>query len=154
MRGLLLRALPVCFVAAVAGCFNMPGVGTSSQPPTATHVYWQQVNGILSQKPNSTEMKDLSTMLQKQNDALGKLSTEGVDPELVSTVAELIQCEEKVIEVAATADNNPAVLQQNQIMAQSFDSATRKASEVRKKLKAMRSALNARCGSGFVSAGW
>jgi hypothetical protein len=151
MRGFTLRALPVCFVAVVAGCFSTNGsVGTNSGPAaTPTHAYWRQVGGLLAQKATSSELKDNVRLIRAQTDALRALSTEGVDPALVLAVDEVIRCEEEVLRVAATADNDVGILKENQVMAQTFAEANRKATEAKKHLKGLRDSLNARLGGGF-----
>jgi Asp-tRNA(Asn)/Glu-tRNA(Gln) amidotransferase A subunit family amidase len=152
MRGFTLRALPVCFVAAVTGCFSTGGaVGPAGgPPPTPTHAYWRQVGAILSQKSTTKEWRDAVALVQRQTAALQELSTEGVDPALASAAAEVIRCEEEVLNVASMFDNNPAELKKNQAMAVTFADANRKASEAKKRLKGLRDALNARLGGGFA----
>lgn len=155
MRGLLLRALPVCFVALTTGCFlTEPFVGTPVAPPTPTHAYWQQVNAILGEKATGRELKDNIALIQRQTDQLLNLSPEGVDQELVATVGELIRCEEDVIRIGAMFDNDATALKTNKEMAVTFSGANSKALEVKKKLKAMRAALNSRYNGGFASPGW
>jgi hypothetical protein len=155
MRGFTLRALPVCFVAVVAGCFSTGGsVGTRNGPaPTPTHAYWRQVSTILAQKATSGEMSDNVRLVRTQTDALRALSPEGVDQTLVSAVDEVIRCEEEVLRVAAMANNDVGILKSNQVMAQTFADANRKAAEAKKHLKGLRDSLNARLDGGFAPIG-
>ena len=153
MRGFTLRALPVCLAALATGCLslsNFLGTGAPAPAPTATHAYWQRATAVLAQKPPSTELKDLVKLVQKQTDELRELSAEGVDPGLVAAVDEVVRCEEEVIRIAATANNDPGVLRTSQLMAQAFADANRKASEAKKRLKALRGSLNDRYGGGFA----
>ena len=72
MRGIMLRALPVCVLAFATGCFMFQGerASTSATPPTETHAYWQKVGEILARKPISTELKDMLKLVREQTDAL------------------------------------------------------------------------------------
>jgi hypothetical protein len=151
MRGIFLRALPVCLLAFITGCFTFSGaLAPPATPRTETHAYWQKVNEILSRKPASTELKSMIQLVHEQTDALRELPTEGVDKDLVAAVDELIHCEEVVLDRADLADNNVEVLRQNRPMAELFAGANKKATEAKKKLWALRDALNSRYGGGFA----
>jgi hypothetical protein len=156
MRGYMLRALPVCFVAFAAGCFTFPGnlgnFGTPAVPRTATHAYWQGASTALSQKP-SGDMRELVQFVRTQTNALRELSPDGVDPALVAAVEDVIKCEEEVIRIAEMAGNDPTVLRTSQAMTQMFGDANRKAAESKKRLKALRGPLNDRHGGGFAPMG-
>jgi hypothetical protein len=155
MRGFTLRALPVCFVAVAAGCFSPGGtVATKTGPATTrTHEYWRQVSAALAQKPSADDMKGLVKLVRAQTDTLRDLSPDGVDPSLASAVEDLVRCEDEVLRIAATVDNDPGYLKENQVLAKSFSEANRKASESKKRLKALRDSLNARYGGGFAAIG-
>ncbi len=154
MRGIILRALPVCFVAFVAGCFTFGG---NSAPPetarTPTHAYWQKANAALAQKPTSGEMKALVQLIRTQTDALRELSPEGVDPALVAAVDEVIKCEEEVLRRADMVGDDPTVLKTSEPMARAFAEANHKAAEAKKRLKALRGTLNEHHGGGFAAIG-
>ncbi len=149
MRGLLLRALPVCLVALASGCFTTSSERAPTVPRSATHAYWQQAGAVLARKPAGDDMGSMVKLVEYQTDALHDLSPEGVDPALVAAVGEVIKCEDEVLRVGATFNFSPAELKINQPMAVVFADANRKAAESKKKLKAMRGELNARHGGGF-----
>ena len=154
MRGFILRALPVCFFVFTTGCFlTAPFVGTPVAPRTPTHAYWQGADTALAQKTTAGDMKSLVTLVSAQTKALRELSPEDVDPALVAAVEEIIKCEEEVIRVAETAGYDPSVLKTNQLMAQVFADANRKAADAKKRLKALRGPLNERHGGGFAPLG-
>ena len=154
MRGIILRALPVFVLTCATGCFLTNGGGSpqaSLAPPTPTHAYWQQTGAILAEKPVNGELPTLLALVGRQTDALGKLSPDGVDPTLVAAVQEVIRCEQKVLEIAETADNDEKVLRATQVTAKAFGDANKAASDAKKRLKALRGPLSERYGRGFTS---
>jgi hypothetical protein len=159
MRGFVFRALPVCLVAFVAGgcLLPMPGglfsTANSGAKATPTHAYWREVGTILAKKSAARTLKDDVQLIETQTQALRGLSPEGVDPELVAAVEDLIKCEEKVLEVGAMFEFREAELKTNKAMALTFSDANVKASEAKKRLKALRGTLNDRHGGGFASMG-
>jgi hypothetical protein len=156
MRGFTLRALPVCVAAFAVGCFSLSGnVGTpaAGKGATPTHAYWQKASTAIAQKPTSGDMKGLVQLVQAQTDALRDLAPDGVDEALVAAVEDVVKCEEEVIRVAEMAGSDVTVLKTNQVMAQSFAAANQKAAEAKKRLKALRGALNDRYGGGFAPMG-
>jgi hypothetical protein len=158
MHGILLRALPACLVALAVGCFTTnnevaPATKSAPAPATVTHAYWQGAAAALSRKPTSGEMKDLVQLVTVQTDALRALSPEGVDPALVQATEEVLRCEEEVLRIAELFNNDAAKLKENQAMALTFADANRKASEAKKRLKALRGPLTERCGAGFAPIG-
>ena len=144
MRGIILRSLPVCFVAFATGCFLTSGdiKVTEVAPRTASYAYWQRANAALAQKTAGGDMRSLVELIRAQTDALRELSPEGVDPALVAAVADVIKAEEEVIRVAETAGYDPAVMKTSQAMAQTFAAANRKAADAKKRLKAIPAPLN------------
>jgi hypothetical protein len=156
MRGTILRALPVCVLAFTSGCFllgNSPFGGTPPQQQTETHVYWQKVNEALSRRPATQDVPAMLKLIREQNAALGELSPEGVDKDLVAAVEELIRCEQDVLEKAEWAGNNVENLKQSQFLAAQFAGANRKAADVKKRLRALREPLNSKYGGGFAAMG-
>jgi hypothetical protein len=154
MRGIMLRALPVCIAVFATGCFlTSPSVGTPVAARTPTHAYWQGAGAVLAQKSTGGEMKDLVVLVRTQTDALRALSPEGVDPALVAAVDDIIKCEEEVLRRADMVGNDPSVLKTNQAMALAFAEANRAAAESKKRLKALRGSLNDRHGGGFAPIG-
>jgi hypothetical protein len=152
MRGFTLRALPVCLAAVVTGCFSLNSFlgTTAAAPPTPTHAYWRQASAILTQKAAGRELKDDVQLVLTQATALRELSPTDVDPALVAAVDEVVRCEEEVVRVADLFESTAERLKTNQAMAVTFADANRKASEAKKKLKALRAVLNARYGGGFA----
>ena len=155
MRGIMLRALPVCFVAFATGCLlsNSSIKVTEVAPRSATHAYWQRANAALAQKPTGGDMKALVQLIRAQTDALRELPPEGVDPALVAAVDEVVKCEDEVLRRADMVGDDPSVLKTNQAMAQVFADANRKAADAKKRLKALRGPLDERHGGGFAPAG-
>ena len=155
MRGIMLRALPVSFVAFAVGCFSLGGSGSGPTvpAPSATHAYWQKVNEVLAQKPAGSEMKALVQLIRTQTDALRELDADGVDPALVAAVADVIKCEEEVLRRASIAGDDPTVLKTSEPMARAFADANHKAAEAKKRLRALRGPLNDRLGGGFAALG-
>jgi hypothetical protein len=152
MRGFTLRALPVCFVALVVGCFSTSGsVGTnkSGLPPSATHAYWHQVGAVLAQKATSSEFSDNVKLIRLQTSSLRAISQEGVDQTLVLAVDDVIRAEEEVLRVAEMANNDVGIMRANQATAKEFADANRRAAEAKKHLKGLRDSLNARLNGGF-----
>ena len=153
MRGFTLRALPVCLVAFVTGCFSFNSfLGTNSAvaPPTPTHAYWQQASAALAMKGAGRDLKDDVNLIRAQTALLRDLPPADVDPALVAAVEDVVRCEEEVIRVADLFESDGARLKTNQAMAVTFADANRKASEAKKKLKTLRAVLNARYGGGFA----
>jgi hypothetical protein len=95
-------------------------------------------------------MRDLVRLIRAQTDALRALSPEGVDPGLVAAVDDLIRCEDQVLEIAATANNDGETLRRNELMAKTLGDANFRAAEAKKRLKGLRDSLNARHGGGFA----
>lgn len=153
MRGFLFRALPVCFVAFATGCLSAGGLLSprSAEPATPTHAYWQGAGAALAQKPASQDLPGMLAAVRAQTDALRALPTEGVDADLVSAVNELIACEEKVLAVAETADNKAHLIRESKGMAAAFGEANKRAADAKKRLRALRDALNAKYGGGFAA---
>ena len=157
MRAIMLRALPACLVAFAVGCFttnNEVAPTTAAKPATPTHAYWQGAAAALSQKaPSGGDMKSMVQLITSQVDTLKALSPEGVDPALVEAAEEVIQCEEEVLRTAAMFNNDTAKLKENQAMAVTFADTNRKASEAKKRLKALRGTLIEHYGGSFVNIG-
>jgi hypothetical protein len=151
MRGIMLRALPVCVLAFTTGCFMFQGqqAPTSATPPTETHAYWQKVGEIMARKPISAELKDMLKLVREQTDAWSELPTEGVDTDLVAAVEALIRCEEDVLRQAEFAGNDVETMKRSQGLAMGFASANKKATETKKRVRALRDTLNSRYGGGF-----
>jgi hypothetical protein len=152
MRGIILRALPVCVLAFTTGCFMFQGqrAATPAAPPTETHAYWQKVGEIMARKPISAELKDMLKLVREQTDAWSELPTEGVDADLVASVETLIRCEEDVLRQGEFAGNDVEILRRSQGLAVGFASANKKATEAKKRVWALRDALNSRYGGGFA----
>ncbi len=154
MRGFTLRAVPVCFAVFACGCFlTRPIPVTEMTPPTPTHAYWRQVRATLAQKPTGSDLPALVRLVRAQTEALRALPTDDVDPDLVAAVDEVIRCEDEVLRRADMANNDTAMLKQNEAMARVFASANRAAADAKKRLKALQPALNAKHGDGFAPMG-
>jgi hypothetical protein len=153
MRGFMLRALPVCFVAFAAGCFfTKDSVAPSAAAPTsATHTYWQGVSAALAQKPVGGDLRSMLAAVRSQTDALRELQPDGVDETLVAAVNEVIRCEDEVLRVAELAGNDATILRSRREMVGAFQGANRNAAEAKKRLRGLREALNARHGGGFAA---
>lgn len=154
MRGFTLRAVPV-FAAFACGCFLMPKTPDPNAAPAAapTRAYWQQVSATLAQKPAGSDLPALVTLVRAQTEALRALPTDGVDAELVTAVEAVIKAEDEVLRRAEMADNSAAVLKENKQMAQVFADANRAAADAKKRVKALRPALNDRYNNGFPPLG-
>ena len=152
MRGIMLRALPVCVLAFTTGCFlfQHEQAQLSAAPPTETHAYWQKVSEILAKKPPSQDLKAMLKLVREQTDALIELPTEDVDKDLVAAVEELIRCEEDVLRQAEFAGNDVETLKRSQGLAMGFATANKKAADAKKKVRALRDTLNKRHGGGIV----
>ncbi len=155
MRGLMLRAVPVCFVVFASGCFLMPRTPNPYADPSSqpTRAYWQKVNSILAEKPTSGELLALVGLVRKQTDALRELPTEEVDADLVAAVNNVIKCEDEVLRRAEMANNDPGVLKSSRDLAVVFADANRAAAEAKKRVKALQPTLNTRHGGGFSVTG-
>jgi len=151
MRGILLRALPVCVAAFTTGCFlTNSSVGPATSHDTPTHSYWQQVGAVLTEKTTSSGMKDLLPIIRSQTERLRGLPTDGVDPALVAAVADLVKYEDEVLRRADMAGEDPSVMRSNKEVAMAFADANRLAFESKKRLVALRDSLNERLGGGFA----
>ncbi len=152
MRGFTLRALPVCFAVFACGCFftqNNPfttGLAKDTRPSSPTAACWQRVDTILAQKPETTDMPGLVKLVRAQTLSLSDLNTENVDASLVAAIEEIVKCEEEVLRRADMVNNDPEVLKRSEPMARAFADANKKASEAKKRLKALQPALNSRYG--------
>jgi hypothetical protein len=154
MRGFTLRALPVCLVAFAAGCFFTNGSlapNTAGSAPTATHTYWQGVNGALSQRSTGADLKSMLDAVRAQTNALRDLPSEGVDEALVAAVDDVIRCEEEVLRVAEMFGNDATVLRSSREAAGTFGAANRKATDAKNRLRGLRDVLNSRHGGGFAT---
>ena len=150
MRGIMLRALPVCVAALATGCFlTKSSVGPATSQNTPTHAYWQQVGAVLMEKSTSGEMRDLLPLIRNQTERLRGFSTDGVEPELVAAVADLVRCEDEVLRRADLVGDDPSVMRSNKDVATAFADANRQAFESKKRLVALRDLLNQRLGGGF-----
>ncbi|QJW99728.1 hypothetical protein [Frigoriglobus tundricola] len=150
MRGIMLRALPVCVAAFATGCFlTNSSVGPATSHNTPTHAYWHEVGAVLTEKSTGNDMKDLLPFIRNQTEKLRTLSTDGVDPALVAAVADLVKCEDEVLRRADMAGEDPSVMRSNKEVAAAFAEANRLAFESKKRLAAMRDSLNDRLGGGF-----
>jgi hypothetical protein len=151
MRGTILRAAPACVLALAAGCFTLGNLQKDDGPPrTPTHAYWRQVGEILARPPAAQNMQGMLRLVGEQAAALRDLPTEGVDAELVAAVQDVVKCEQEVLERAEMADSNEEVLRQSREMATLFADANKKAAESKRRLRALREALNARYDGGFA----
>jgi hypothetical protein len=152
MRGIMLRALPVCVLAFTTGCFLLKGeqAPSSATPRTETHAYWKKVDEILARQPASPDVKSMIQLVSEQTDALRALSPEGVDPDLVAAVDDLIRCEEVVLDRWDQAGGDVENLKTIRTMAELFASANKKAADSKKRLWALRETLNSRHGGGFA----
>jgi hypothetical protein len=154
MRGFILRALPVLLLACTAGCFLSKGeLANPTAARTPTHTYWHKADEILSREPAGSDLKTLVQLVREQTNALRELPTEGVDADLVAAVSEVIENEEEVIRRAEMAGEDAEILRRSQQMAVVFADANRKATESKKKLKALRGLMNDRHGGGFSPMG-
>ena len=155
MRGFTLRAVPVCFAVLACGCF-LAKMGTPNpyRNPAAepTRHYWNQVGATLTQKPAGTDLPALVAFVRTQTEALRALPTEGVDAELVAAVEAVIKAEDEVLRRADMV-SDVTVLKENKSMAQVFADANRAATDAKKRVKALRPALNDRYVNGFSPLG-
>jgi hypothetical protein len=151
MRGTILRAAPACVLALAAGCFTLGNLQKDAGPPrTQTHAYWRKAGEILARQPAAQNMPGMLRLVGEQTAALRELPTEGVDAELVAAVQDLVKCEQEVLGRAELADYNEEILRQSREMATLFADANKKAAESKRRLRAMREALNARYDGGFA----
>ncbi|MBY0458076.1 MAG: hypothetical protein K2V38_12110 [Gemmataceae bacterium] len=152
MRRVSLRAVPVCLVALACGCFLTDGSReqkAAGAPPSPTHDYWYKVGAILARRPAGADLPNLLALVRDQTEALRGLPTDGVDPELVAAVAEVIAREQDVLDRAELFDGNEKVLRSSKEMAGAFAGANRAAAEAKKRVRGLQPALNARHGGGF-----
>jgi hypothetical protein len=153
MRGFWLRALPACAVACALGCFSTNGLlsPAAREPATPTHAYWQGASAALAQRPATQDLPGMLAAVRAQADALRALDPAGVDPDLVAAVNDVIKQEEKVLSIAETADNKAEIIRASKGMALAFQEANKAAAESKKRLRALRDALNAKHGGGFAA---
>ena len=153
MRGFWLRALPACAVACALGCFSMNGLLSPSarEPATPTHAYWQGASAALAHRPATQDIAGMLAAVRAQTEALRALDPAGVDPDLVAAVNDVVAREEKVLAIAETADNSAEIIRSSKPMALAFQDANKQAADSKKRLRALRDALNAKHGGGFAA---
>lgn len=157
MREALARVLPVWLaVLALGGCVHTQNLAPDPVEPSAdkgvattTQLYWQQLNEVMRVRAKSDGLADLSAAVRQQAEALRNLSVLGVDAELVAATEVLAKAQDRMVEVAQIAGNDPANLKKSAELNRAFRDAGRQTAEAMNRLRAMRGKLAARYSADF-----
>lgn len=151
MRGLTLVVAALC----ATGLFGCVLTSTQLTPPpeqstanreaaAATGMYWKQLREITLTQSKSDDMAILADVIRKQADGIRRLSTEGVDAELVQSAEAVAACHEKLLVVVDQAAYTVTALKASPELRKQFMEAGRQTGEAQARLKALRPKLSAR----------
>lgn len=157
MRRTLELVLFAGFVGLMFGCFPMrarqPETPATLGPLTGdkehTLEYWGKVREVMQLKSNSSELRQVAAVVQRQTDAVRSLHIDAVDKDLYVAALAVSQYQDKLLKATEAAGYNPAALRSDPDLKKTYTDSCQQIAAAITRLKGLQPTLSARYGVQF-----
>jgi hypothetical protein len=111
--------------------------------------YWGKVRELMQLQSNSSELRQVATVVKRQTDGVRSLQIDGVDHDLYVASLAVAQYQDKLLKATEDAGYNLAALRANADLKKTYSDACQQIAAAIAHLKALQPTLSARYGVQF-----